>query len=75
MDITTIEAISLQKYLQRKFRNTEITLRERAQAKDSVEVLLGGEFIGIIYKDDEDKDDVSYDFNMAILSMDLKEAA
>jgi hypothetical protein len=37
-------------------------------------VYLGEEFIGIIYKDDEDGD-VSYDFNMSILEFDLPTVA
>lgn len=65
------EALKLQAYLQRKFQNPGFTVRARAQTGDSIEVLLNNEFIGVIYKDDEDKDDISYDFNMAILSMDL----
>ena len=68
---TPEEAQKLQAYLQQKFGNPGITLRERKQANDSVEVLLNGEFIGVLYKDDEDQDDISYDFNMAILAMDL----
>ena len=64
----------LQKYLQEKFGNTKIMLRARKEDKDSLEVLLGGEFIGIIYRD-EDEGEVSYDFNMAILEMDLPKAA
>jgi hypothetical protein len=45
-------------------------LRARERAEDSVEVLLKGEFIGTVYKDTEDGD-ISYDFNMAILDIDL----
>ena len=74
MNISTQEMAKLQKYLQGKFANKNISLRERSQARDSVEVLLDGEFIGVIYKDDEDSD-VSYDFNMAILDIDLESAA
>ena len=74
MNITGEEVKKLQTYLQKKFGNTGLSIRERSQAKDSVEVLLNGEFIGVIYKDAED-DDVSFDFNMAILDIDLKEAA
>lgn len=69
-NISNGEALKIQAYLQQKFGNGSIILRARAQADDSFEVLLGGEFIGTIYKDDEDGD-VSYDFNMAILSIDL----
>ena len=75
MDITTQEIQKLQSYLQSKFGNPGLVIRERSQAKDSAEVLLNGEFIGVIYKDDEDADDISYDFNMSILDIDLKDAA
>ena len=69
-----VEIIRLQKYMQEKFTNAKLVLAERKEAKDSVEVTLGGEFIGIIYKD-EDEGEVSYDFNMAILEIDLPAAA
>ncbi len=75
MNMTPQEITKLQKYLQTKFSNGDISIRERNQAKDSAEVLLNGEFLGVIYKDDEDADDISYDFNMAILQMDLDAAA
>jgi len=68
------EVARLQKYLQEKFGNSKLSLVERKEAKDSVEVTLAGEFIGVIYKD-EDEGEVSYDFNMAILAMDLPAAA
>lgn len=74
MTFSAQEKEKLQKYIQGKFGNAGLTLRERSQTDDSVEVLLNGEFLGVIYKDDEDPSDVSYDFNMAILDMDLKAA-
>ena len=64
------EASRVQNYMQRKFGNSSITVRAREKATDSVEVLLDGEFMGVIYKDEEDGE-TSYDFNMAILEMDL----
>ena len=64
----------LQAYLQTKFGNAKLTLAPRKEDKDSLEVLLAGEFLGIIYRD-EDEGDISYDFNMAILEMDLPQAA
>ena len=67
------EVARLQKYLQEKFANTKLALVERKEVKDSVEVTLAGEFLGVIYKD-EDEGEVSYDFNMAILAMDLPAA-
>lgn len=69
-NISSQEAAKLQEYLQNTFGNKGIALRIREKAQDSVEVLLNGEFIGTIYKDEEDGD-ISYDFNMAILGMDL----
>ncbi len=68
--MTDEEQARVQKYLRDKFANTDISLRERPQADGSVEVYIGEEFVGIIYKDDEEGD-VSYDFNMTILEFDL----
>lgn len=70
---TKPEVVRLQKYMQQKFGNSKITLVERKGAKDSVEVEMDGEFLGTVYKDAEDGD-ISYDFNMAILEMDLPPA-
>lgn len=64
----------LQRYLQKKFKNDGFALRPREKANDSVEVILNGEFLGLIYKDDEDGD-TSYDFNMAILDVDLQDVS
>lgn len=64
----------LQQYLQEKFGNRNLRLSPRKEAGDSVEVMMGDEFLGVIYRD-EDEGDVSYDFNMAILEMDLPPAA
>ena len=69
--MTRTEMWRLEKYLRSLFRLDTITLMERPQA-DSVEVHIGGEFIGLIYRDEEDGD-LSYDFNMSILEMDLPE--
>jgi len=66
-----IEIQKVQAYLQRKFGQPDLILRMR-KTGDSVEVLLKGEFLGVIYRD-EDEGEVSYDFNMAILDIDLKE--
>ena len=68
------EMARVQKYLQDKFGNTSINLKERPQSDGSVEVYLADEFIGVIYKDDEDGD-VSFDFNMSILEFDLPTVA
>ncbi len=70
MNLTAEEVSRLQAYLSGKFGNPDIKLRMRKNALDSVEVLIKGEFIGTIYKDTEESD-TSYDFNMAILDIDL----
>jgi len=68
--VTPDEIARLQAYLRRKFDNALITLKERSKTDDSVEVQLGDEFIGVIYKDAEEGE-ISYAFNMAILDIDL----
>ena len=49
-----------------------ITVVERPKQEDSVEVHIAGEFVGVLFKDEEDGE-ISYAFNMAILEMDLPE--
>ena len=66
------EIARLHQYLRSKFQLPNLTVRGRAKKDDSAEVYLGDEFIGVIFRDDEDGD-VSYDFNMAILEIDLPE--
>jgi len=72
MDITPEELVKIQAYLRSKFGNGGLAVRPRSQTGDSIEVLLNGEFIGLVYKD-EDEGETSYDFNMGILSIDLPE--
>ena len=66
------EIIKLQKFLQQKFGNRSIDVRPRPRKDDSVEVYVGEEFVGLIYVDDEDGDR-SYNFQMAILDVDLED--
>ncbi len=73
MNFDRAETAKLQTYLQTKFGQAGLTLRDR-KTNDSLEVLLNGEFLGVIYKDTEDGE-TSYDFNMAILDIDLEDAA
>ncbi len=69
-----IEILRVQKYLRDTFRLDTISLKKRTNKSDSVEVYVGDEFVGIVFKDEED-DEVSYAFQMAILEMDLPDAA
>lgn len=66
----TSEITRLETYLRQKFQLPAIQIRQRPNKEDSVEVHIGDEFIGVIFRDDEDGE-VSYDFNMAILEFDL----
>ena len=61
----------LEAYLQRVFRLPAIEVRQRPRKDDSAEVFIDDEFIGVIFRDDEDED-LSYQFQMAILDFDLK---
>lgn len=66
------EILKLEKYLRKRFNNEALEIRARARKKDSAEVYIQDEFIGVLYLDEEDGDR-SYDFNMAILEIDLDE--
>ncbi len=64
------EIVRLEKYLRKTFRLDTIEVRQRPKKDDSAEVYIGDEFIGILFRDDED-DELSYQFQMAILGYDL----
>lgn len=66
------EIAKLEKYLRAKFRLDTIRLHSRAQKDDSVEVHIGDEFVGLVFKD-EDEGELSYHFTMTILDFDLPE--
>ena len=67
------EIISVRNYLCKRFGNEGITIKPRKVA-DSVEVYLNDEILGLLYVDNEDPDDVSYDLNISILQVDLDDA-
>jgi hypothetical protein len=60
----------IQSYLRKTFKNDDIEVRARPKKKDSAEVYIGEEFVGVMYRDDEDGE-LSYQFQMAILEFDL----
>jgi Protein of unknown function (DUF3126) len=62
----------LETYLRRQFSNAAIRVVPRAKKKDSAEVYMGDEFIGVLTEDKEDGD-TSYFFEMAILDVDLED--
>jgi PP-loop superfamily ATP-utilizing enzyme len=69
VDVQEIKKIDA--YLKRLFSNPRIQVRPRPKKDDSAEVYIGDEFIGVLFVDDED-DDRSYNFQMAILETDLE---
>lgn len=66
------ELRKLTNFFRTKFELPSISVRGRPQKDDSAEVYIGDEFIGVLYRDDEDDDDLSYSFQMAILEFDLE---
>ncbi len=66
------EVRKLDAYLKRVFGNPKIRVVPRPKKDDSAEVYIGEEFIGVLFVDDED-DDRSFQFQMAILEDDLVE--
>lgn len=69
--MTGAETSKLESYFREKFRLPTIEVRQRPQKDDSAELFIGDEFIGVLYRDDEDGE-ISYNFSMAILDIDLE---
>jgi hypothetical protein len=67
------EISKLTKFLRRKFNLPTVSVRRRPQKDDSAEVYVGDEFIAVIYRDDEEGE-LSYNFQMAILDIDLEDS-
>ena len=70
MDVQEIR--KLENYLRTLFGNTKLRVVPRPKKDDSAEVYVGEEFIGVLFVDDED-DERSYNFQMAILASDLEQ--
>jgi Protein of unknown function (DUF3126) len=65
------EIRKLEAYIKRLFGNAKLRVVPRPKKEDSAEVYIGDEFIGVLFVDDED-DERSYNFQMAILGTDLE---
>ena len=68
--MTPKQMASIRQYLCHRFETEKITIKPRKVA-DSVEVYLDNEILGLLYIDDEDPEDISYDLNISILQQDL----
>ena len=64
------ELKKLDAYFKRTFNNPNLQVKARPRKNDSAELYLGDEFLGLVYKD-EDEGELSYNFSMAILDVDL----
>ena len=69
MDVQEVK--KLDAYLKKLFGNARIRVVPRPKKDDSAEVYVGEEFVGVLFVDDED-DERSYNFQMAILGRDLE---
>ena len=69
MDVQEVK--KLDAYLKKLFGNARVRVVPRPKKDDSAEVYVGEEFIGVLFVDDED-DERSYNFQMAILGSDLE---
>jgi hypothetical protein len=64
------ECTLVEQYLRRTFGNDGIAVKVPKKPTDPAEVWLNGEFIGTLYRDEEEGE-ISYDFNMTVLDVDL----
>ena len=63
------EVRKLDAYFKRTFQNPNLQVKARPRKDDSCEVYLGEEFLGLVFRDEEEGD---YNFSMAILDIDLR---
>jgi len=70
--VTSDEILKLERYLKKVFRLPELQVRQRPRKEDSAEVYIGEEFIGVLFRDD-DEGEIAYQFQMAILDYDLRD--
>lgn len=71
--MTKDELAKLQTYLRKTFGTKNLTVRARPKKDDSAEVYVGDDFLAVLFREEEDGE-VSYQFQMAILELDLEEA-
>ena len=69
----TFEIKKISDYFNKQFNSKNFSLKIDKNNNDSAEVYYNDEFLGLIYKDDEDGE-VAYQFHMTILEEDLLDA-
>ncbi len=65
------EMARLQTYLRKTFGAPTLEVKGQPKKDDMAEVFIGGEFVAALYKEVEEGE-TSYQFQMAILDMDLE---
>jgi hypothetical protein len=71
--VTPQEMVRVQNYLRKVFGAKTLSVRARPKIKDSAEIYVGDEFIGTLTRE-EDEGELCYQFQMAILELDLEDA-
>ena len=71
--MTPAEMVRVQNYLRKLFGAKTLSVRARPKIEDSAEVYVGNEFIGTLTRDEEEGE-LCYQFQMAILDVDLEDA-
>ena len=71
MDSFEIKKINA--YFNKQFNTSDFSLKVDENNNDSAEVYFKNEFLGLIYKDDEDGE-IAFQFHMTILDEDLLDA-
>jgi hypothetical protein len=69
--VNSNELARLQAYLRKTFGAKTLEVRARPKKEDSAEVFIGDEFIAVLFREEEEGE-VSYQFQMAILDLDLE---
>ena len=72
--MTANEIARVQSYLRQTLSNERIAVTPPIRPGAPVEVSVAGEFIGVLYRD-EDEDEVSFSLNISILEEDLPTVA
>jgi len=71
--MTKDETEKLTRYLRKSLGNDAIDLRPMMKKDDLLEMYIGDEAVGLVYRDvDEDDGEVSYSVRMVILDIDLE---
>ena len=68
-----VELGRIETYLKKTFGTQKLEVRAQPKKQDMAEVFINGEFVATLYREEEDGE-ISYQFQMAILELDLEES-